>query len=169
MMVSTKAQLLWLETTRQLGKNRGILKHSWALIETKTSNVSPSVQYQLLIQKEKCSCQLVLPNPMLNSKRPIGAILQVSTVCNHPRTTLVGNRERPLNTTTQQYLNFVTEDNSQTRENATQCEGMNDLLKNTATTLLEFKPGSILNIAKLSPSPDERLLQYDGQRNCNII
>jgi hypothetical protein len=31
----TKAQLLWLETTKikQLGKNRGILKPSWALVE----------------------------------------------------------------------------------------------------------------------------------------
>ena len=37
-MVSTKAQLLWLEkqnkNKKQLGKNRGILKTSWAFIKT---------------------------------------------------------------------------------------------------------------------------------------
>ena len=35
-MVSPKAQLLWSETkiTRQLGKNRGILKPSWAFVKT---------------------------------------------------------------------------------------------------------------------------------------
>ena len=32
-LVSTKAQLLWLET-RQLGKNRGILKPGWTFVET---------------------------------------------------------------------------------------------------------------------------------------
>ena len=40
-MVSTKAQLLWFETTtKKLGKNRGILKPSLAFVKTKSKKVS---------------------------------------------------------------------------------------------------------------------------------
>ena len=41
-MVSRKSQLLWLEKQPQqkkLGKNRGILKPSWAFVKTKRSEI----------------------------------------------------------------------------------------------------------------------------------
>ena len=63
-MVSTKAQLLWLETrqdNKQRGKNRDILKPSWAFVETniEISTVCQNIEISAVCQNIEIStvCQ----------------------------------------------------------------------------------------------------------------
>ena len=48
-MISTKAHLFWLETkqNKKLGKNRGILKPSWALVEANYLIFNTVSQHQI--------------------------------------------------------------------------------------------------------------------------
>ena len=69
-MVSTKAQLLWLETTTTTHKNRCILKPNWALVETniktQTSltyiNMSCVKQTPVFVQNSNQILKLNIPN-----------------------------------------------------------------------------------------------------------